>query len=248
MENVPVKPRLLELLRRARTDEQALLSSLNLEERAATGTPERWSAKDLVAHVTFWEERMMQRLAGRARGESFSDLTDGEVDEVNAEVLKKSRNLSWEQVQADSERVFNQLLAMVSRFSEQELTDPTPVGWYRNRSLLASIVGNSFTHPQTHVSWFHLQRRDLTRAREIQEAMEEAQVDIDSSPDSRAVALYNLACFYALRGEPGKAIELLRQALPLRADLVEWSKQDTDLASVRDLPEYQALYEGQKTA
>ena len=183
----------------------------------------------------------MQRLAERARGESLSDLTDGEIDEVNAQVFERNRNRSWAEVQAEAERVFNQLLAVVSQFGEQELSNPTPVGWYNNRSLLASIVGNSYTHLLTHVSWFHLQRGDVVRAKEIQEAMARALVDIDGSAESRAIALYNLGCFYALSGDPGKAIELVRQALPLRADLVEWSKRDPDLASLRDLPEYQAL-------
>jgi Protein of unknown function (DUF1706) len=171
------------------------------------------------------------------------ELSDDEVDGVNADVWGKNRGLSWDQVQADAERVFNQLLAMVSQYGDQELRDPAQVGWYRNRSLLASIVGNSFTHPQTHVSWFHLQRGEPARAREIQEAMANAQVDIDGSPGSRAVAFYNLACFYALTGEPSQAVGLLRQAFPLRPDLVEWSKHDPDLASLREREDYQALYE-----
>lgn len=242
MENAPVKSHLVELLRRARQDELLLFSSLSTEERAASGTLEQWSAKDLAAHIAFWEERLTQRLAGRARGESFSELTDGEVDQVNAEAFEKSRHLDWDQVQAEAKRVFDQLLAMVSGFTEQELTDPSPVGWYRNRSLLASIMGNSYTHPQTHVAWVHLHRGDLQRAREIHEALAQAQIDMDGSPASRALALYNLACFYALSGEPVKAIDLLSQALPLRADLVDWSKQDPDLDSLRELPEYRALY------
>jgi DinB superfamily len=248
MENAPVKSRLIEMLRRARADQEALLSSLSAEELGAAGTPERWSAKDLMAHIAFWEERMMQRLAARARGESFSELSDGEVDGVNAGVFEENRGRSWDQVQADAERVFDQLIAMVSQYGEPELTDPAPVGWYRDRSLLASIVGNSFTHPQMHISWFHLQRGDIARAREMQEAMAKAQVDMDGSPDSRALAFYNLACFYALIGEPVRAVQLLRQALPLRADLVEWSRQDPDLASLHDRADYQALYEGQEGA
>lgn len=243
MENASLKSRLLELLRRARADEQALISSLTADEKAATGTPERWSAKDLLAHIAYWRERLTQRLAARARGESFSGLSDSEVDAENATVFEAHRELSWEHVQADAARVFDQLVALVSQFGEEELSDPTPVGWYDYRALLAAIVGNSFTHPETHIAGFYLERGDLARARQLQENMADAIVRIDSSPKARGAALYNLACFYALNGESAKAIELLRQALPLRADLVEWSKQDPDLVSLRELPEYQALYE-----
>ena len=52
---------------------------------------------------------------------------------------------------------------------------------------------------------------------------------------------YNLACFYALGGEKEQALKRLRQAFELRPDLIEWSKQDSDLDSLRDDPGYVAL-------
>lgn len=242
MENAPVKPRLIDLLRRAHDDEQALLASLTPEERAATGTPERWSAKDIVAHIAFWKDRLIQHLAERARGESGPELQDSEVDQVNTGAFERNRTRSWEQVQADLESTFNRLLEMVSQFSEGQLTDPTPVGWYSNRPLLTAIVGNSYGHPEHHVMDFYLHRGDRASAVRIAEAATQEEMSVDTSPRSRGTALYNLACFYALNGDAGRAIELLRQAFPLRPDLVEWSKQDGDLTSLRELPEYQSLY------
>ena len=56
-------------------------------------------------------------------------------------------------------------------------------------------------------------------------------------------AIYNLGCFYARNGEADRAIAAVGEALPLIPSLVEWSKQDTDLDSLRDLPAFQALYE-----
>jgi hypothetical protein len=59
----------------------------------------------------------------------------------------------------------------------------------------------------------------------------------------RGEALYNLACFYAVSGQADRALALLPEALRLRPDLIEWSKEDTDLVSLHSLPGYQALYE-----
>ncbi len=178
MENIPLKARVLDLIRRAYADEQALIASLSAEERAATGTSERWAPKDVAAHGTFWKERFVQRLAARARGEASAELTDSETEQVNAEVFETYRDRTWEEMQAYAERVFNQLVAAVSEFGEQELSDPAPIGWYRKRSLLASIVGNSYTHPETHVAGFYQERGDLARARRIQEEMAEAIQDL----------------------------------------------------------------------
>jgi len=55
---------------------------------------------------------------------------------------------------------------------------------------------------------------------------------------------YNLACCYALAGQAEKAMDALREALRLAPDLTEWSKQDPDLVSLRERPDYQSLYGG----
>ena len=57
----------------------------------------------------------------------------------------------------------------------------------------------------------------------------------DNSPTWHGVVQYNLACQYALLGQPESAIHALRQALQLNPDLLEWSKQDPDLDSIRAL-------------
>jgi len=60
-------------------------------------------------------------------------------------------------------------------------------------------------------------------------------------PEWYGAARYNLACFYALTGQLDRAVAELREALRLRPDLLEWSKQDTDLAALHELESYQAL-------
>jgi tetratricopeptide (TPR) repeat protein len=52
------------------------------------------------------------------------------------------------------------------------------------------------------------------------------------------VVQYNLACHYALAGETETAIKKLREALELNPELAEWSKEDSDLASIREEPGY----------
>jgi len=65
---------------------------------------------------------------------------------------------------------------------------------------------------------------------------------LDDSPEWRSIAIYNLACYYAIAGQKEKAVERLRQALELNPGLTEWSKEDPDFASIRQEPDYQAIY------
>ena len=49
---------------------------------------------------------------------------------------------------------------------------------------------------------------------------------------------YNAACFEALAGETGAALEHLRRAVAMNRDVVEYAAEDADLAALRDDPRY----------
>jgi hypothetical protein len=60
-------------------------------------------------------------------------------------------------------------------------------------------------------------------------------------PDN-ATAHYNLACSLALTRRRADALRELRRALDLGYDDFRWMQQDPDLASLRDDPEFRALF------
>jgi hypothetical protein len=53
-------------------------------------------------------------------------------------------------------------------------------------------------------------------------------------PDkARAVGLYDIACYHALAGSADRARALLRDAFRLDPELVEYSRTDDELSSIR---------------
>jgi hypothetical protein len=82
---VDLRTTLLNLLDRAYQEEQAFVEGLSDEERSTVGTLEQWSAKDVIAHIAAWKERMARNLAAVARGEPVSRVDD--YDQVNAEIF-----------------------------------------------------------------------------------------------------------------------------------------------------------------
>jgi hypothetical protein len=241
VDNATTKTKLLDLINRAHADERAFIAGLTEADRLAVGTPEYWSAKDLIAHVAEWRERLAQRLAVAQRGDPLPELR--RVDEYNAEGLEANRHKTWTEVEAEDERAYAGMVAHISRLSADELANPhpRPIPWYSERPLRASILINSYLHPVTHLSEFYVHRGDTARARQILQASAQDLRDFEPSDVGRGLALYNLACLYAGMGEPTQAIALLREVFPYRPELKEWSKQDDDLAALRDLPEFQAL-------
>ena len=53
---------------------------------------------------------------------------------------------------------------------------------------------------------------------------------------------YNAACIFARAGKLDGAFGLLEAALAQRKDLIEWSKQDPDLVSLRADPRMGKIY------
>jgi adenylate cyclase len=56
--------------------------------------------------------------------------------------------------------------------------------------------------------------------------------------------LYNVACYYSLRGDCERALDLLEQAISHGGGYYDWIMHDTDLAALRDSPRFQQLVSG----
>jgi hypothetical protein len=66
---------------------------------------------------------------------------------------------------------------------------------------------------------------------------------LDSSDNWQGLVDYNFACLLSLSGDQLQALTTLKNALELNPELIEWSKEDPDLAALRGLDDYQALYQ-----
>ena len=100
-----------------------------------------------------------------------------------------------------------------------------------------------------------LQNPDDSRARTVHavalaaeinrkdEALREGDKALEISPDDPLI-LYNCACLYARLGESQRAIEALRQGISNGYADYGWMRNDPDLASLRDNPDFIGLTRG----
>jgi len=114
--------------------------------------------------------------------------------------------------------------------------------WLKGQPLWRRLLGSAVLHPVYHYALVYRQLGLPQESLRLQERTLQALDGVSSSPEWLGVGRYNLACAYALQGERDQALQRLAEALRLRPDLVEWSKQDPDFASLRDDPGYRALY------
>ncbi len=236
-----IKTRLINLLQQGREGERAFAAGMSEMERAELGTSQDWPAKAVLMHIALWRGRLAGRLAAWQRGEPLPELLN--EDAVNAQDWERYSSCTWDQAVDEGDRSLSRMVAAIRGLSGEQLGETIPTLWDPDRPVLRSIVGNSYVHPMSHMAAYHIRKGRPEQARRLMEEMNGPLVEFDPSDANRGEALYNLACICALTGEPDRAIELLRDAFPLRKGLVEWSKKDPDLALLRDRPAFQALYE-----
>ena len=240
MQQKSMQAKLLNIIQRGYDDELVFVAALSDEERSAAGSLEQQTAKDLIAQIASWKQRIAIILNAARRDETLPTFDDEDV--LNAQTFEANRDRNWLQVLADAERSETELMTRARESDEDKLTNPDYFVWRKGRPLWQPIAANAFAHPQTDLAEWYLKHGDLARATQIQEHLAEVRCHLDESPRSHGIAIYNLACFYASSGQQEKALALLPDALRLNPELVEWSKQDTDLDSLRGDPNFQALY------
>jgi len=236
----PRKRALLALLERGRREEHAVWDLFTEAEKAASGTFEHWGLKDLVAHISEWKDRDASRLDPANQDMTSEEPTD--FDQANTGIFEAHRHKSWLQVVDFEARAFSHLVSSVKALSEVVLLDPQAYAWTEGRTPCWIAAFTGYSHPQDHLSRFLVERGDLETAETIQLRIVDVMGSVDDSPRAKGANLYNLACFYALNGMADGAIHNLSLSFPLRPDLVDWSKKDSDLDSLRGMPAFQALY------
>jgi tetratricopeptide (TPR) repeat protein len=232
------KTRLIELLDLSRSFLEQLINDADPAERTASGTWENWSLKDELAHVVAWQFNSLARIAALINAEPLPDFSDQET--INRAIYDTNRDHSLAEIVAEADRAYAEYVNLIESISEADLTQPARFSEQERRSLASQIMGNGYEHPIFHYATHYWQRGDTIRATELQEASAAAVADM---PEWYGSARYNLACMYALTGQADKALAELGAALQLNPGLVEWSKQDSDLASLHDHPVYRALYQ-----
>jgi hypothetical protein len=233
------KSRLLDLLRMAYEEEMNFNATLNDEERSVSGSSDNWAIKDVIVHNSVWKVIMSERFIASMSGSNPRSYDD--YDAENEKIYQRHREDSWESVVKFQEGAYSQLVEQVELAAEDDLVDPDRFAWLKGRSLLKQTFHNGYFHPLWHLALLIIERGEGEPGFQMMEEVTRISLTLDESPTWQGQSLYNLACFYALSGKKDKSLENLSQAFSLSLDMIEWSKEDTDLASLWDEPGFLAL-------
>ncbi|MBA2677793.1 MAG: ClbS/DfsB family four-helix bundle protein [Ktedonobacteraceae bacterium] len=228
----PFQAFLLDLLRQAQISQNTFFQELPAGSLEIIGEPDSWSAKDHVAHLTFWRQRLTLRLQAHFRTAPQPKIDH--FEQLNPIVFEENRYRAWLDILVESDQAYADLIEVTEQLSDEDLTASDRFDWMPDgMPLCLSFMGNCYEHTQIHLGYYFLERHDLARATNVYEVWTRNIVEAEVPRPLKGNILYNLACFYALNDQLEKAVTSLERALELAPELKEWSLKDSDLDALR---------------
>jgi hypothetical protein len=122
---------------------EALLANFSDEELVQPGRFGEWAVKDVLAHITFWERRLIAYVNGAT--ESLIQPDEDEqaaIDRINAGVLAANRDRPLAEVRAAFDASYQETLALAESLSAEDLAD---------EALYGLLAGDTFEHYREHI-------------------------------------------------------------------------------------------------
>ncbi len=234
------KSQILNLIQTGYQELMYFASLVGPEERAASGEPDRWGGKDILAHIAEWQMQTATELSGGRRMDpKLFEIED--VNNSNNIIFERYRAAPWDDVMAMLETAHQKLVEQVTAVTEEDLNRPGRYDWLEGRPLWRRIASDVYLHPMAHLNPEFVRRGEREHALQSQEEQVRATLALDPSDEWQGTGLYNMACAWALLGEKEKALELLEKGLRLAPRLAGWSREDSDLELLHGTPEFEAV-------
>lgn len=150
---------------------EGLLAEVGEERMEQPGATGNWTFKDVVAHLSGWQRRTLDRLQAVRHGQPTPPLPwqaalgpigdedgDDQVQRINDWLYERNRNRPLTDVLAESRRQWDELREGIAAFPEAVLNDPARFPWLGGESLAQSVLsGSLFEH-------FHVEHEPPIRA------------------------------------------------------------------------------------
>jgi uncharacterized protein (TIGR03083 family) len=142
---------LLERIHKDREALAALWSGLTEEQMLCRPGPQGdWSVKDLVAHVTWWESFILERLTDLINGAKSEPAEHQDV--LNARAYEQYKDSSLAAVLAAFDANWPKLKALISSLSDEQINTPAYYPTYDGVALMPILRAGTLGHYPGHMA------------------------------------------------------------------------------------------------
>ncbi len=153
MANQVDKASILDELRSKYAALEGILAPLDEAQMTTPGVIGDWSIKDILAHMSAWQHRLLAWLYAARHNEdptiSGPDSVE-EMDRLNEQFYKENKSRPLADVLGDFRSSYLQIVEAVQAMREEDLIDPQRFAWLSGDSLRQLVAGDTFEHYQEH--------------------------------------------------------------------------------------------------
>jgi len=145
------KQQLLDRLEQSWAAFKASYAGLPTAVLTQPGVTEGWSVKDILAHISWWEEEALKHLPHILQGgrpPRYADLYGG-IDAFNAQMTELKRNLSLAEVLRQSDETHHRLIHYIQSIPEDQFSSQTRF----RRRLRLDTYSHYPIHTQAILQW-----------------------------------------------------------------------------------------------
>lgn len=153
------KTRLIEMLRDEFKRWEELMAGMRDEQISAPHFMDELSVKDVVAHLTTWQQISVERLQAARQNRQpeypawhpeFDPDTDEELDQMNAWIYETCREKPWMDIHREWRERFLLFLKLAKATPENDLLEIGKYRWLKEYPLSAVLLG-SYEHHEEHL-------------------------------------------------------------------------------------------------
>ena len=126
------------------------LAKLTDAQMEIPGACEKWSVKDILSHLTDWEQRCLRWYRTGLQGEvpktPDANFNWRQLPALNHEIYLKHKDLSLEEVRVNFKESFKEMMAAIDGMTDEELFTPQFYKWTGNGLLRDFVNANTASH------------------------------------------------------------------------------------------------------
>jgi hypothetical protein len=148
------KAQILNLIEAEHQALQAVLAPLSESQMVEPEAEEKLSVKDILVHITDWEQRMMRwievSLQGKTPERPAPGMTWDDLDRLNEQTYLGNKDRSLGEVRSDFVAWYQKSLRTIEALSEADLFDAHRFAWREGEALWHMVEANTWVHYREH--------------------------------------------------------------------------------------------------
>lgn len=145
---------LLDNMHKGYDELDALLITFTPAQLTITGVSDTWSIKDILAHLTAWQQRTLDRLDAAAQHtepRTPNLANDEEMNQLNERFYQENGERDLAEVLANYHAAYQQMVTAVEQAADEDLFSAGRFSWLDETLLWELVAGNTYEHIQEHI-------------------------------------------------------------------------------------------------